>query len=308
MAFCRHLNVFFQDIQLEDEAEYTDEVANPDRLSQPARGSTPLLDDERYEYPPEYISSESRRAEYEQLRRRGASRLMCLTFNLEYDSDVGIIAWADGEIYDAFSGPLMQQGDFWKFLLGRRIELDEDDPDGSGFIEGLLEGALPDSQWETVEESPGIWVTKAVDYGSESSSDEDESMSQSEAAGTTPKTYPGTLSWIQGQTPEEQDALLEPDYVPPAHPVQACSYEASDEDEDELDDDMSVDEWDPTMPDRAWGESEDDEQEEATESELEIKVEDALMALSVSDDDSADSDFDEEDQFSGDEIVLGLQA
>ncbi|KAJ7706137.1 hypothetical protein B0H17DRAFT_1325858, partial [Mycena rosella] len=89
--------------------------------------------------PRQYYSD---KGEYEQLRQRGASRLMCETFHLEFHADVGIIAWADGDIYEEFAGPLMQEGDFWKIMLGRRIVLEDDDPDGSEFIEALLEDAV----------------------------------------------------------------------------------------------------------------------------------------------------------------------
>jgi hypothetical protein len=66
------------------------------------------------------------------------------------------------------------KGDIWKIHLGRRIELDEDDLDGSIFIEGLLEDLLlypplwssvnkyRNEAWETVEESPGIWITRLM--------------------------------------------------------------------------------------------------------------------------------------------------
>ncbi|KAJ6503510.1 hypothetical protein C8R47DRAFT_937322, partial [Mycena vitilis] len=136
------------------------------RVSQP-RGDTPLREDEPYFLPSFYAKKPKPdgQNEYEELRRRGATRLMCETFHLEFDPDTGIIAWADGDIYDEFAGPLMQKGDFWKIMLGRRIELDEDDPDGSAFMEAVLEDALvfpiiSGCKWETVEESPGIWVTR----------------------------------------------------------------------------------------------------------------------------------------------------
>jgi len=99
---------------------------------------------------------------------------MCETFQLSFSEQDGIIAWADGDIYEQFSGPAMLKGDFWKIALGRRIELDEDDLDGSMFIEGLLEDMLlyppawstmnkyRNEGWETVEESPGIWITRLI--------------------------------------------------------------------------------------------------------------------------------------------------
>ena len=92
--------------------------------------------------------------EYTQLLRRGATRLMCETFYLEFTKEDGIFAWADQNLYEEFSGPLMLPGDFWKIHLGRRIELDEDDLDGGQFLEELLEDALYFANrlipWETV--------------------------------------------------------------------------------------------------------------------------------------------------------------
>ncbi|KAJ7361712.1 hypothetical protein DFH08DRAFT_655948, partial [Mycena albidolilacea] len=150
------------DIDLCDDADYTrNEAVDPDRLSQP-RGDTPLRDDGQHPFPPSLYLR--RQIEYAELRQRGATRLMCETFNLEFDAENGIAAWADEDLYGDYAGPLMQKGDFWKIMLGRRIQLEEDDPDGSLFIEALLEDALifPTKQgpWETVEESPGIWVTR----------------------------------------------------------------------------------------------------------------------------------------------------
>ncbi|KAJ7169922.1 hypothetical protein C8R46DRAFT_217992 [Mycena filopes] len=165
------------DIDALDDAEFinSNEGYNPDRVSTP-RGGTPLRELEQYVLPPNSSPYSIDSDEYEQLRRRGATRLMCETFHLQFDSDTGITAWADGDLYDEFSGPLMQQGDFWKIMLGRRIQLDDDDLDGSGFMEALLEDVLlfplPNFQWETVEDSPGLWVTrKPADVSADSESD-----------------------------------------------------------------------------------------------------------------------------------------
>lgn len=112
--------------------------------------------------------------EFRALLQRGATRLMCKTFHLSFSEQDGIIAWADSDIYEQFSGPAMLKGDFWKIALGRHIELDEDDLDGSMFIEGLLEDILlyppewstmkeyRNEGWETIEESPGIWITRLI--------------------------------------------------------------------------------------------------------------------------------------------------
>ncbi|KAJ7619067.1 hypothetical protein DFH06DRAFT_1060953, partial [Mycena polygramma] len=226
------------DVDLCDDADYTsNEAFNPDRVSQP-RGDTPLREDEPYFLPSFYATKPEPdgQNEYEELRRRGATRLMCETFHLEFDPDTGIIAWADGDLYDEFAGSLMQQGDFWKIMLGRRIKLDEDDPDGSAFMEALLEDALvfpiiSGCKWETVEESPGIWVTRAMGIDPASGSGSD---------GPASSTDPGNS---RERMLQEADAMLEPGYVAPALPVQTHHYEVSDaESEDERDSGMVVEE------------------------------------------------------------------
>ncbi|KAJ7630981.1 hypothetical protein FB45DRAFT_1152655 [Roridomyces roridus] len=311
-----HVRNPYSEFDIQDAAEYTNEGWNPDRVSQ-ARGSTPLREEERYNYPGEYYGD---RGQYEELRQRGATRLMCLTFNLEFRSDVGIIAWADGDIYDEFAGPLMQEGDYWKIMLGRRIELDEEDADGSLFIEGLLEDALlyphiSGCKWETVEETPGVWVTRAIGISpAASNADADSDSSDSTSLGTYDEM---DAAWERSRA--EEDASLAPGYVPPALPVQACHYEASDaEEEDELDDDnMSVDGETFEDPDFGWGESEDeaenigDDENQGGEGvdapNKENEEEDDSMAQ-CSDDDSADSDFDSDEVLSGDEFIVGPRA
>ncbi|KAJ7865672.1 hypothetical protein B0H13DRAFT_1636960 [Mycena leptocephala] len=304
------------DLDFRDDADDTtneNETFNPDRVSQP-RGDTPLRDDEHYMVPSLYFW---RRDEYHELRERGATRLMCETFNLEFNADTGIIAWADGDLYDEFAGPLMQKGDFWKIVLGRRFELDEEDLDGSLFIEALLEDALifpliSGCQWETVEESPGIWVTRPI----EPANDSDESVESPDRWG------------------QEADNKLEPAYVAAALPVEAHDYETSDAESDgdgdinmvgdepsikkeEEKDELSIEEeddgdpgwtWEADIPDACWfprgamleGEG---------EGEIDVAVEEAEDQGSDddedqdSDDDSADSDFNSDEVLSGDEIV-----
>ena len=106
-----------------------------------------------------------------ELLQRGATRLMYEAFHLEYTHEKGIFAWADSRLYEEFAGPAMKDGDFWKIHLGRRVMLDDDDLDGSAFIEGLLEDALyfplrgegserKFEKWETLQETSGIWVTR----------------------------------------------------------------------------------------------------------------------------------------------------
>ncbi|KAJ7865678.1 hypothetical protein B0H13DRAFT_1636972, partial [Mycena leptocephala] len=272
------------DIDLrEDDADCTtNEAFNPDRVSQP-RGDTPFRDEEHYVVPSLYSW---RRDEYHQLRLRGATPLMCETFNLEFDADTGIIAWADGDLYDEFAGPLMQKGDFWKIVLGRRIELDGEDLDGSLFIEALLEDALifpliSGCKWKTVEETPGIWVTRPIEPAN--------------------------------------DSVESPAYVAAALPVEAHDYETSDAGSDG-DGDINMIGDEPSIKkeeeekDELSTEGEDDgEGEGEGEGEIDVAVEEAEDQGSdddsdsedqSSDDDSADSDFDSDEVLSGDEGTL----
>ncbi|KAK7064198.1 40S ribosomal protein S3-1 [Favolaschia claudopus] len=169
------------DIDLRDDADYTsNEALTAERISL-ARGDTPLRDDEIQLLPPPMYLNSSGQIEYYELRRRGATRLMCETFNLEFNEETGIVAWADGDLYTEFAGPRMEKGDFWKILLGRHIQLDDDDADGSLFIEGLLEDTIvfPPNPlaWETVEESSAesaVPVAAVESCGYETSDSDDE--------------------------------------------------------------------------------------------------------------------------------------
>ncbi|KAF5329508.1 hypothetical protein D9619_009326 [Psilocybe cf. subviscida] len=133
-----------------------------------------------------------RRSEHRELLSRGATRLMCETFHLEIMADGGIHAWVDWEIYRNFAFPQMQNGDFWKIHLGRRIQLDEEDLYGSMLIEDLSEQALmypmPSwtcnrtwEEWDTIEESPGIWLTRLKDRQEDDSYDYDD-LSQDDSS------------------------------------------------------------------------------------------------------------------------------
>ncbi|KAH8106510.1 hypothetical protein DFH11DRAFT_1712013 [Phellopilus nigrolimitatus] len=161
----------------EDETLYdsivTDhEALNPDRRLAP-RGCTPTLDIGRIREIDIPAAYRKRKDEYTALLARGATRMMCETFRLDFSEETGIVAWADHNVFEAFSGPAMKQGDHWKIFLGRCVELEGDDLDGAQFVEDLLEEVLmypllaldldsPEEKWETVEESPGIWSTRPV--------------------------------------------------------------------------------------------------------------------------------------------------
>ncbi|KAJ3517219.1 hypothetical protein NMY22_g14011 [Coprinellus aureogranulatus] len=144
----------------------------------PPRGNTPLLKlpKEGLPVPLTYapgppnpttcVRPEDRSEEFFQLIRRGATRAMCEEFSLEFTEEKGIVAWMNQDIMDEFAGPAMDQGDRWKIYLGRRLKLDEDDPDGTLFIEGLLEDGIichprlwDRPRWVTVKEKAKTWAT-----------------------------------------------------------------------------------------------------------------------------------------------------
>ncbi|KDQ51942.1 hypothetical protein JAAARDRAFT_198606 [Jaapia argillacea MUCL 33604] len=132
------------------------EDMNSDRQIAP-RGTTPLR---QIGHLPQHKDYSAR--EYRALLTRGATPEMCECFSLTFDSDTGIVAYADQDLFDEFSGPGMRPSHIWKIHLGRRVVLDADDLEGSRFIEDLLEEALyfVADPWETVQEVPGVWVTR----------------------------------------------------------------------------------------------------------------------------------------------------
>ncbi|TFY73242.1 hypothetical protein EWM64_g10770 [Hericium alpestre] len=174
-----------------------DDWLQSDRQMVP-RGITPLLDAAVHMSAPGHYCPDD---EYKALIARGASRLMCETFQLRFTHEHGIVAWADDALFEDFSGPGMKQGDLWKICLGRRIVLDEDDPDGSLFIEGLLEEAMlfplrdvgDPGDWETVCEGETVlehtgdkrnvtvWVTRPEDdrLGMDAEETDEDSMEDS---------------------------------------------------------------------------------------------------------------------------------
>ncbi|KAJ7181698.1 hypothetical protein C8R43DRAFT_277534 [Mycena crocata] len=243
---------------------------------------------------------------------------MCETFHLEFHPDVGIVAWADGDSYDDFSGPLMQEGDLWEIMLGRRVKLDEDDADA--FMEALSEDALvfpllSTCQWETVEESPGIWVTRTTGIDLLDSSDDASSDNSSDGSPASPKgshsarVDPMELAW------ELEDRALEPDYVAPILPVAADHYDPSDTESDVEGDVEMVredskedgdDGWtfEANVPDSCWvSPPEEDPMFTADAPEDGAETEEITMIDESSDEDSADSDFDSDEVLSGDEFL-----
>lgn len=288
------------------------DMLNSDR-SRIQRCNTPLLDiTPAVSVPPAmyYYRAEEFRA----LLRRGVTRLMCETFHLEFSNINRIFAWADEDIYEQFSGPAMQHGDFWKIHLGRRIELDEDDLDGSMFIEGLLEDVLfypsysstverqHKEAWETVKESPGIWVTRLMVSRKMADSDsENESTDTDEY-----EELPSELWRPQDMYEKALDAPPAPTTGPI---VTSDEYELSGAEEAEVSDIEMMDDsgwtWKAGVPDAVWKVGEEDE-------EIVIELDENGSAVSPQvdlDDESSNSDdpgsdFDADEVLSGDEDVL----
>ncbi|KIJ48506.1 hypothetical protein M422DRAFT_28447 [Sphaerobolus stellatus SS14] len=130
------------------------------------RSMTPLRTTYEDDRPPS--SFKGTREEYTALLQRGATRLMIATFHMDFKDETGIIAWADQDLYELWTTDIMKDGDYWKLMLGRRIKLSPDDPDGSEWIGDFLEDAFVTrsvSFYETVEESAGIWVTRPTERG-----------------------------------------------------------------------------------------------------------------------------------------------
>ena len=68
--------------------------------------------------PAEYTRREDM---YYALLMRGATPEMCTRFKLRFYHELGIIAWADEELFEEFTGDLMEEGDLWQIYLGRCV-------------------------------------------------------------------------------------------------------------------------------------------------------------------------------------------
>ena len=247
---------------------------------------------------------------------RGATPLMCETFHLEFSPETGIVAWADGDIYDTFSGPEMKPGDFWKIQLGRCIRLDEGDFDGSQFLEDLLEEVLlypmrstfssrTNERWETVEDTPGIWVTRPMgDPAQLKFEDEDDSNEPDNNYSDASALWDELQKVVSDQDQALEDHLLPVDSGPVLS-LTMDHYEQSDRDDDSSGD-MG---WSfhSRRPDAVFlsdeeGDAMDVDNGAQAGCEVDINVDDTVDQLCNSDD--AGSDFDSDEILSGDEMVL----
>ncbi|KAI0310083.1 hypothetical protein OF83DRAFT_917332 [Amylostereum chailletii] len=302
-----------------------DEVLIGDRQLAP-RGTTPLLDTSAREVPlewTEHLDAETgdwhsdRSEEYLALLGRGATKLMCEMFCLEFEQATGIVAWADEALLAEFAGPAMRAGDRWKIYLCRRIELDEGDLDGRMFIEELLEQTVifpcADKNqygfWTTTKKNY-TWMTKplSVDDAVECQSGEEEE---------------GDVDGEEGDMADEEEADED------AEEVEEEDEDAEgDEDEEEEEDEFTVKKPDgPIIFANEYESSDTEEEETSLDSPLHLRdtacllpsVTDALFEDEPYDpyaeeDDSmgqesdtstshssADTDFDSDEVLSGDE-------
>ncbi|KAH0589665.1 hypothetical protein H2248_005392 [Termitomyces sp. 'cryptogamus'] len=271
---------------------------------------------------------------------------MIETFNLEFNQDKGIFAWADSALYKEFAGPKMLKGHFWEIQLGRRFDLDEDDLDGSVFVEGILEDVImfpgkggDGAQWETAEESPGIWVTQMVKTArNEEGSEESEEEGDGEADGMEGdrEQLEQGIEGIDEDMDEEDELKDTPVFIDDG-PVLICpGYDSSDDDALDIEE-MEVDvcgaessddvymvdgssaaieanvpddlydadvtyEVTEVAPQFAVDVNENQVQVNLNEADIDDDLE--LTTFHYEDSDSADSDFDDDETLSGDEEVL----
>lgn len=276
------------------------------------RGSTPLLDID-----PSRIPYSDRTETHLALLARGATRLMCETFQLDYSPASGIVAWADEELFAEFSGPAMQHGDRWKIYLGRCLLLEADDNDGRAFIEELVEEAMlfPTTRsdeverWETVLEASRVWVTRpttGIRANSNSDINSDAYMSDEDPH----EKYDNALSEDSDDDRERRTRALF-----------LNEYEESELDDDDMDVEPN---WSSHahLPDRTWDSNSDldvDACADADENSGGASSNDVITVKSEERDDkgveavpngsddsmsSADSDFDDDEVLSGDEGLL----
>jgi hypothetical protein len=270
---------------------------------------------------------------------------------MEFKQATGIVAWADSLLYETFAGPDMQKGDFWKIHLGRRIELDEDDLDGAQFLEDFLEDALlfplrsdlsnrTHERWETVEESPGIWVTRPMaalevevdddsDDVDDNGSDDDEYDGDSDAHSDAFDKLQIRDYFHQQSNAIRADAYDTDDDEDEQIEAGEADVKAEDENDDS-DVQMSDPGWsfNPREADATWptvlkdddgddadveedaegneGEQPDDGKSETAVNDSSEKDEEEYGNMAVDDfevSDSADSDFDSDEVLSGDEAI-----
>lgn len=140
------------------EAEEALEAAG-DRIVGGPRGTTPLA-----QLPPLPLGlCPDCDSSYGILRSCGATFAMIEKYRLDWDPNVGIVAWADQDLFDEFACTEMHElGHRWKLHLGRRLHLARTDLDGSSFLGKFLADVTDCDKLETVREAKEVWLTRAT--------------------------------------------------------------------------------------------------------------------------------------------------
>lgn len=178
----------------------------------------------------------------------------------------------------------MKEGDQWKIMLGRRVELEVIDEDGSLFIDELVENAIgghmdPHSGWETVPYVvPNIWITRPK--GPRPSDDTNEEM------GTSSDGTEMSAPSDHGEKCDAKDGPI----------TYYDEYAPSEISGEGIFDDLGTDD--------GWGPDDDDDGRAVGR---EDKSPMGVEVGSDTEDDSSEpgSDWDSSEELSGDEIVLG---
>lgn len=261
------------------------------------RGNTPLLPDSLFDRYPPLAEYRSREGEYKELLRRGATRIMCETFHLEFSLQGGIYAWADPQLFEESAGPAMKKGDFWKIHLGRRVSLDQDDEDGSAFIDGLRCSSLTVGRRLNVRSRNGKpWKTHLV-YGSPVSRPIEIATLESKNFDSDDEDRSEDIE----NAHENEDMALENPPTEDTDPIRADNYTFSDseEEEDKEDEDETVDDEDDDEDDE--DDEEDDEDKEDEEDE-EDEDEDMGAYITAQDPDGVWEPYDEDWEEDGSEM------
>ncbi|KZV86810.1 hypothetical protein EXIGLDRAFT_774282 [Exidia glandulosa HHB12029] len=157
-AECNRAHAYDSGSEDDDDFDNTDCFTMPPSVRLPhPRGTTPLLGVAVDAAP---VSFSGTFEAYRALLQRGATPAMVELFRLQWSADNGIVAYATPDLFHDWAGPAMERGDVWKIALGRKITLDENDVDGSRWIRDFLDEFLSSSAWETVRERHGEWVTR----------------------------------------------------------------------------------------------------------------------------------------------------
>ncbi|VDC05027.1 unnamed protein product [Peniophora sp. CBMAI 1063] len=243
-GICQGCGLKHKAYDVDDDPVFPDTYVMPLHVQTLARGDTPTLDVDldNLVVPPEYVQREKM---YQTLLSRGATREMCIQYKLRFYDELGIIAWANDDLFDEFTGDLMKEGDLWQICLGRHIKLDWNDPTGELFIFALLEEVIfwPTEglgEWETVltrqsRKRRRVWVTRPVVSAQDVLSDSESAPDSDEGSDVTVDVGMGAVSI------PEYDLLAGPNV-----PLAALFLDeyASDSEDDDLEDDDSEDDSD----------------------------------------------------------------